>query len=62
MKYYKCDICQGEFDESQLISGHGIRHELENLIREDYPKWSDSCNICRNDFDKYRMKYLVNVI
>ena len=57
-----CDICRKEFDESDLILGHGIRHEVERLIVEDYPFWTDKNTICLDDYNKYRVKYVSSVI
>jgi len=62
MKEMKCDICGKPFPEDRLISGHGIRHELEELIKGGYPKWSDEGRMCKDDFNTFRMKYIVNII
>ena len=57
-----CDICKKEFAESDLIGGHGIRHELEELIVRDHPEWNDNGHICKEDFNAYRMKYVSTLI
>jgi len=57
-----CDICKKSFPEDQLITGHGIRHEIEDLIRVDHPKWKDDSHICKEDFDIYRVKYITKII
>lgn len=62
MKEGKCEICNKLFPEDQLITGHGIRHEIEKLIRKDYPEWSDNSRMCKEDFNTFRMKYIVNII
>lgn len=62
MAQAKCDICNKTFPEEQLITGHGIRHEIEKLIMSDYPGWSDKSCICRDDFDTFRMKYIFSII
>ncbi len=54
----ECDICGKEFAEAELITGHGIRNEIRELIRKDFPAWSDRSRICRSDFDMYRVKYV----
>jgi uncharacterized membrane protein len=58
----KCDVCQKEFQETELIIGHGIRHEIENLITADFPDWSDYKNICKTDFNIYRSRYISKII
>ncbi|MFA6272137.1 MAG: DUF1003 domain-containing protein [Patescibacteria group bacterium] len=57
-----CDICKKTFSADDLISGHGIRHEIESLIRIDFPDWSDTNKICKDDYNKYRDKYILNII
>jgi uncharacterized membrane protein len=58
----KCEVCKNVFPEDRLITGHGIRHEIEDLIRKDYPDWNDKSRICKNDFNTYRIKYIVKLI
>ncbi len=58
----KCEICRELFREDELITGHGIRHEVENLIKSDYPEWNDANRICKTDFNKYRIKYITGLI
>jgi len=62
MKQIECEICHKEYPEYELISGHGIRHEIENLIKHDFPDWDDYRYICKRDFDIYRSKYIENII
>ena len=57
-----CSICLREFPESEIISGHGIRHEIENIIKSDYPEWADYKSICKNDFNIFRNKYISKII
>ena len=58
----KCDLCGNLFDESDLIIGHGIRHEIENLIVKDYPFWDDHKRLCKVDFNAYRQRYISSLI
>lgn len=58
----KCEICGKTFPEGQLITGHGIRHEIERLIVKDHPTWNDSDLICLDDFNIYRVKYISGLI
>lgn len=58
----KCEICGKTFPEGVLITGHGIRHEIERLIIKDHPTWNDNDLICPNDFNIYRVKYISGLI
>jgi uncharacterized membrane protein len=62
MNDIKCNICNKEFSENQLIIGHGIRHEIEDIIKHDYPQWDDNSRICKNDFNIFRMKYITKLV
>ena len=46
-----CEICKKEFPDDKLINGHGIRHQIEELIRVDKPEWNDKSRICESDFN-----------
>lgn len=58
----RCDVCKKMFNESELISGQGIDHGIERLIQKDFPEWDDYKQICRNDFNAYRGKYISSMI
>jgi uncharacterized membrane protein len=62
MKKAHCDICQKDYPETDLISGHGIRHEIENIIKHDHPDWNDFKKICKYDFEGYRNQYITSLI
>ena len=62
MNIIKCDICGKSFPEEELITGHGIQHEIENIIKNDHPEWNDNNRICKDDFDIYRVKYITKII
>jgi uncharacterized membrane protein len=62
MKESTCDICKKSFPEDQLIVGHGIRHELEVLIRNEHPEWNDTSRMCKADLNIYRNKYISRII
>ena len=62
MEDMKCDICQKEFPDSELITGHGIRQELETIILKDLPNWDDHKKICKNDLNIYRSRYISSII
>jgi uncharacterized membrane protein len=58
----KCDVCQKNFQESNLISASGIQNAMEDLIRKNHPNWNDKSKICKNDFNAFRIKYITHVI
>jgi uncharacterized membrane protein len=58
----KCSVCNQTFNELELISGHGIRHEIENIIRKDFPEWSDYSKICKKDYSVFRDRYISSII
>jgi uncharacterized membrane protein len=62
MKKILCDICHKEFTENDIFSGHGIRHEIEKIIQNDYPDWNDENHICKTDFSEYRNRYISTLI
>ncbi len=62
MKEFKCAICDRVFPEDQLIVGHGIRHEIENMIISEHPGWNDTSLICREDMNKFRNRYIAKII
>jgi uncharacterized membrane protein len=62
MNEMKCEICQNKYPEAELITGHGIRHEIENLILKDHPDWNDKKSVCKNDFNIYRTRYVSSMI
>jgi len=57
-----CCVCQKEFQGNKLISGYGIRHELENLIKLEHPEWTDKCNICPDDLNRFRRIYIQDLV
>lgn len=62
MNEIKCEICKKLFPEEQLIIGHGIHHEIEKLIINEYPDWNDESRLCKEDFNIFRMKYITKII
>jgi len=62
MKKTVCNICHREYNESEIYSGHGIRHEIESIIQIDFPEWNDSSHICKADFSNYRNRYISQLI
>jgi uncharacterized membrane protein len=57
-----CDICNKAYSENDIITGHGIRHEIERIIQSEHPDWNDHNNICKSDYSVYRNKYIAQLI
>ncbi|MFA6191491.1 MAG: DUF1003 domain-containing protein [Sulfurimonas sp.] len=43
---------------SDVVSAHLLRKPLYELIKNDYPEWSDESYICHPDLSVYRNKYV----
>jgi len=41
MKQKLCAVCGKNYPEDKIITGYGIPHEIESLIREEVPQWQD---------------------
>jgi uncharacterized membrane protein len=57
-----CGVCKKPFPADQVVSGYGIRHEIEDLIRAEQPEWTDACFICRDDFRRMRQAYVTKLM
>ena len=57
-----CGICHNTFPSEMVISGYGIRHEIEQLIKKENPDWTDKSTICENDFNRIRRDYVLNLV
>jgi len=57
-----CNVCKRRFPENQLITGYGIRHELEGLIKLECAEWTDECRICPEDLNRFRRVYIQNLV
>ncbi len=58
----QCFVCHQNFRESELIVGHGIRHTIEDLIRDKFPGWDDTKKICWKDYSQFRNEYVGSLI
>jgi len=57
-----CCICKNDIAENQLISGFGIRKELQTLIKVEHPEWTNDCKICPEDLNRFRRMYIQNLV
>jgi uncharacterized membrane protein len=61
-EFSECCVCGNKFPEDMLISGYGIRKELEALILAECPAWNDKCRICMTDFNRIRRNYMLTLV
>ncbi len=62
MEKGKCKISGKEFPINELYQGDAIRNEILELIREDYPEFTVDDYISIDSLNKYRRKYLENLL
>lgn len=58
----QCCVCNNEFTENHLVSGHVIRREIVALIKAEHSEWNSNCNICLEDLNRFRSSYIRNLI
>jgi hypothetical protein len=61
-KGYECAVCKKAFGQTDVVSAHLVREPVYELIRRDYPNWSDKNYICRSDLSVYRAKYVHSLL
>lgn len=59
---FTCCVCKKTFPEDFVIEGYGIQSEIEELIKKEDPDWNDRCYICKEDFNRLRRKYILNLV
>jgi len=62
MKTFVSDLSHKEFPVTEKVSAKTIRHEILNLIQQDYPAIThDSC-ISESELNLYRQKYITEYL
>ena len=59
---YQCTVCTHMFAKKDVVAAPLIREPVAALIKMDYPDWSDTCYICRDDLSIYRNKYVHSLL
>ncbi|MCX6076361.1 MAG: DUF1003 domain-containing protein [Campylobacterales bacterium] len=59
---HECGVCKKTFGISDVVSAHLLREPLYELIKHDYPGWSDESYICHPDLSVYRNKYVHSIL
>ena len=57
-----CDVSKVIYNIQNLIEGKNIRPHLFNLIKVDHPDFLEDSSICITELNKYRKKYLENIL
>ncbi len=59
---HPCIACGKNFITRDLMSGVLVRAPVSDLIRQDYPGWSQDAFICHKDLNKYRADYVHSLL
>jgi len=62
MNKVECEICKKTFSEDQLIANGGIPRQIKALISDECPEWNDGSQICKDDFNIFRMKHIKKMV
>jgi uncharacterized membrane protein len=57
-----CQICKGEKRLSEVIPAELVRQSIVEIIKKTHPDWSTSGYICISDLDRFRGKYVRDVL
>ena len=57
-----CQVCGKDASKADLIAASSVRPVVVNLIRKDYPGWSDDGFICVDDLNRFRYNYVRSLI
>ena len=57
-----CQVCGKDASKTDLIATSSVRPVVVNLIRKDYPGWSDDGFICVDDLNRFRYNYVRSLI
>ncbi|MBI1373247.1 MAG: DUF1003 domain-containing protein [Phycisphaera sp.] len=57
-----CQVCGKSLPANQLIHAAVIRPAIVDVIRREVPQWSDDGDICLNDLNQFRNRYIQNIL
>jgi uncharacterized membrane protein len=57
-----CQVCGKDASKADLIAASSVRPVVVDLIRKDYPGWSDDGFICVDDLNRFRYNYVRSLI
>ncbi len=53
-----CQVCQQQKPLSKLLPASTVRHNILNLIQQDFPQWNPEGAICYSCLNRYRTAYV----
>jgi uncharacterized membrane protein len=59
---YLCQVCREPKKQDEVLPAQSVPEPIAGLIRKEYPGWSSSGYICRDDLDRFRARYVVEVL
>ena len=57
-----CVVCKKAFAEAELVSFSAVRSITSDMIKADFPDWSDGGYVCKSDLTAYRAKEVQKII
>jgi len=57
-----CQICKEQKNLSEVIPAELVSEPIVDLIKKTDPDWSSSGYICRSDLNKFRAKYIKDIL
>lgn len=57
-----CQVCQKQKAAHEMIMGALVRPAVAELIKKDYPDWTESSKICKQDLNHYRTKLIEELL
>jgi uncharacterized membrane protein len=57
-----CGVCGLAKDADEVVTGQAVRPAVAALIIKDHPDWTAEKNICRDDLNRYRARYVQEVL
>ena len=58
----KCQICGKVFKNSELFPAELVRNSVTRHIKAEFPDWSEKGQICYNDLNRFRNKYVNSLL
>ena len=62
LEKHKCIVCGKAFSARNLFPGDAVRDVVAKEIVQDFPNWSATSVICRQDLMKYRTRYVHSLL
>ena len=57
-----CEITKKDYDSDELRIGASIRQPIFNLIKKDFPNFTEGSYICIDSLNQYRQLYIEQVV